>query len=61
MHIPSLVSTDLGCFINMIDHNLDIISKLERARDDLFQQSLNKGNLPQCPGSSEAIIPVMIP
>lgn len=36
------VGIDLGCTIQMIDHNLDIIRKMEQSRHDFYNQQMNK-------------------
>ena len=36
------VGIDLGCTIDMIDHNLDIIRKMEQSRHDFYNQQMNK-------------------
>nr|XP_020184312.1 golgin subfamily A member 6-like protein 22 [Aegilops tauschii subsp. strangulata] len=42
LHISSLVGIDLGCSIEMIDKNLEIINKMEIARRELYLQNIKK-------------------
>lgn len=34
--MTSLVGIDLGCSLDMVEHNLDIIRNMEQARKDMF-------------------------
>ena len=42
LHIGSLVGIDLGCSIEMIDKNIDIINKMEIARRELYFQNIKR-------------------
>ena len=40
LHLSSLVGIDLGCSIDMIDKNLEIIRKMEIPRREIYFQNL---------------------
>ena len=39
--MASMVGIDLGCSIDMVDNNLEIMRNLEQARQDMMRQNLN--------------------
>ena len=42
LHISALVGIDLGCSIEMIDKNTEIINKMEVARRELYFQNIKR-------------------
>ena len=56
LHMCDLVGIDLGYSIQMVDHNLDIISMMEQVRNDFYVQNIvNKNSLhePNSPGPTD--------
>lgn len=54
LKLCALVGINLGCSIDMVEHNLDIIKNMEQSRKDFFQQNIaSKNNIhePSSPGT----------
>ena len=45
LQISSMVGIDLGCSVDMIAKNVDIINKMERARREIYFQSVKRENI----------------
>lgn len=41
LHMPDLVGIDLGCSIDMVEHNLDVINKMEQSKKDFYFYNIN--------------------
>lgn len=40
LHMYDVVGIDLGCSIEMVEHNLEIIEKMEQVRKDFYIQNI---------------------
>ena len=44
LQISSMVGIDLGCSIDLIEKNIDIINKMDKARIEIYFQSVKREN-----------------
>ena len=51
LEISSMVGIDLGCSIDMIEKNVDIINKMEKARKEIYFQSIKRESTEEVGGA----------